>query len=316
MNYRCLVFLSPLIFLAGCRRMPSQELCNTRVISCKKPSLAEVVPYPSIPNYKHRPDTVTIWIHGTRAFFAKFICKDFFYTRRGLHCATEFAPQYHLREIAELLQYRDPNRFALKDFYFFGWSGKLSFKTRYKAGRKLHKSILALIEKYEKEYGCRPKLRIITHSHGGNVALNLARFNEDLQFKIDELIVLACPVQKSTCHLSQHETFKKIHSLYSRFDSFQILDPQRIYYWFQKDLVAETPTKPDTFFSQRRFEHMDKILQVQLKLNNRGVMHIEFLTNKFVGLIPSIMDEIEVWHQQNHSGSNTLTINLEKPKKQ
>jgi uncharacterized protein YcfL len=307
MKYRCLVLLSPLIFLAGCRRIPSKKVCNNRTIICKKPSLTELISYPSPSTIEHEPHTITIWIHGTRAFFANFIYKDFFYTRRGLHCATEFEPRYHLREIAELLHNYNPERFSINDFCFFGWSGKLSFKARHKAAQKLHKSIVALLEDYEKKYGYKPKLRIITHSHGGNVALNLARFNEDLTFQIDELILLACPVQKRTAHLSQHETFKRVYSLYSRFDSFQILDPQRIYYWFKKDL-AETPIKPDTFFSQRCFEHHEKILQVQLKLNNRGVMHIEFLTNKFIGVLPSIMNEIQNWNNNENYESNVLSI--------
>lgn len=310
MNSKCLVLLSTLIILAGCRRIPPQEPCNSKVIVCKKPYLDALDSYHSCINTQnYQPDTITIWIHGTRAFFAKFICTNFFYTRRGLYCATEFEPRYHLREIAELLHNSNPDRFCIKDFYFFGWSGKLSFKARYKAARKLYQSLLNLLDTYEKEWGYRPKVRIITHSHGGNVALNLARFNEDLQLKVDELIVLACPVQKRTCHLSGHQTFKKIYSLYSRFDAFQVLDPQRIYYWFKKDL-AETPIQPDTFFSQRRFEHLDKILQVQLKLNNRGVMHVEFLTNKFVGILPSILNEIEDWSCNEHNGSNILAIKL------
>jgi hypothetical protein len=300
-----LVLFTSLILFPSCHRIP-QDACYKKTIECKKPTNTMIDS--SLYTPTQPSDTITIWIHGTRVFFSKFICPNFFYTRRGLHGASAYGSHYHLREIAEILQHTAPDKFNLNNFYFYGWTGKLSFKARYKAARKLYELIIQLLESYERDYGFRPKIRIITHSHGGNVALNLARFNADLQLIVDELIVLACPVQKQTCQLIEHGTFKKIYSLYSRFDSFQVLDPQRIYYWLKKDYAESLSVKPDAFFSQRCFAHNDKIKQVQLKLNNRGIMHIEFIMNKFVMALPSILEEIESWDNPPHNGPHVIQI--------
>jgi hypothetical protein len=254
--------------------------------------------------------TITIWVHGTKAFFSKFLFKNFFYTRSGLHSALSFDPQYHVREIAELLYGADPESYRIEDCYFFGWSGKLSFKARHKAGKKLYIQLRALIQQYEEKYGVKPKIRIITHSHGGNLVLSMAHFNNDLEIIVDELILLACPVQERTCNLTTHGTFQKIYSLYSRFDSIQVLDPQLLYYLFKKDFT-EAPVKPNSFFSKRDFPPLEKMVQVQIKLNSRGIMHIEFITNKFVGLLPALLYEIK---QNTESitpfNTNVITIKL------
>lgn len=285
-------FLSIALFLFVCPGCTHAPVANyfSKTIEYQRPTTPiHFTETPSENLSKER--TITIWIHGTKAFFSKFLFKNFFYKRDGLHPALNFEPKYHLREIAELLYSADPNDYYIDDIYFFGWSGKLSFKARYKAAKKLYVQLHELIKHYEEKYGVKPKIRIITHSHGGNVALGIACFNNDLQLIIDELILLACPVQERTCNLTNHETFKKIYSLYSRFDSIQILDPQLIYYLLKKDF-AEIPIKPTSFFSRRDFQPLEKMLQVQIKFNARGIMHLEFITNKFVGLLPALLHEI------------------------
>jgi hypothetical protein len=37
-------------------------------------------------------------------------------------------------------------------------------------------------------------------------------------------------------------------------------------------------------------------------------MHIEFLTNKFIGVLPSIMNEIQNWNNNENYESNVLSI--------
>ncbi len=288
-NTKYILSLFLLMVITGCKKIADPSHLNYASVSCTKPS--------NISSVSQQPKAITIWIHGTRVFFSKFILPNFFYTRIGLHNALEFDKKYHIREIADILCQYQPSRYDIRDFYFYGWSGKLSFKARYKAAHKLFKLLINIINEYEQKYGHRPKIRIITHSHGGNVALNLAHFNIDLALIIDELILLACPVQNRTCHLSKHEMFKKIYSLYSRFDSFQIIDPQRVYYWLKKDTFGSSYEKPDSFFSRRRFDPHSTIKQVPLKFNNRGIMHIEFITNKFVTALPAILDEIDSWDE-------------------
>lgn len=298
MNCISLFFLIPFLLISsGCTHTPSSNYC-AKTLQCARPLKPTI--FTEVPSENPCQErTITIWIHGTKAFFSKFIFKNFFYTRKGLHSALSFDPQYHLREIAELLYTADPQAYSIEDFYFYGWSGKLSFKARHKAGKKLYIELRALVKQYEEKYGLKPLIRIICHSHGGNVALNLACFNNDLQLIIDELILLACPVQDRTCNLTAHDTFEKIYSLYSRFDSVQVMDPQLIYYLLKKDFT-EIPIKPNSFFSKRDFAPLEKMVQVQLKLNTRGIMHLEFIANKFVGLLPRIITEIN-----QHSDSIT-----------
>lgn len=308
MNYSSLFFLSPLLLLcSGCAHTPSHHYFST-TIECTKPEKPTIFTE-TAPDHLSKDRTITIWIHGTKAFFSKFLYTNFFYTRKGLHSALSFEPHYHLREIAELLYTQNPQEFHIDDIYFFGWSGKLSFKSRYKAAKKLHNQLHALIKQYEINHGIKPSIRIISHSHGGNVALNLACFNNDMRLIIDELILMACPVQERTCNLTAHPMFKKIYSLYSRFDSIQILDPQWVYYWLKKDFT-EIPIQPNSFFSKRDFPPLEKIIQVQLKLNSRGIMHIEFITNKFVGLLPLILREINGSEFITPFSTNVLTLKL------
>ncbi len=307
MNYTSLLFLFPLLFVcSGCVHSPSQHYYS-HIITCTTPEKPLI--FTEKPPLHSNERTITIWIHGTKAFFSKFLYTNFFYTRKGVHSALSFEPHYHLREIAELLYAQNPQKFPIDDFYFYGWSGKLSFKARYKAAKKLYIQIQALVKQYEDAYGIKPSIRIITHSHGGNVALNLACFNNDMQLFIDELILMACPVQERTCNLTAHSMFKKIYSLYSRFDSIQVLDPQWLYYLLKKDFT-EAPVKPNSFFSKRDFPPLEKMVQVQLKLNNRGIMHIEFITNKFVGLLPIILHEINQLKSITPFSTNVITLKL------
>ncbi len=67
-------------------------------------------------------------------------------------------------------------------FYTFGWTGLMSQNSRrYEAIRlynALAKELLRL-----KEQGKNPKIRLITHSHGGNLSLNLAAISTVLALK-------------------------------------------------------------------------------------------------------------------------------------
>ncbi|MBD3231853.1 hypothetical protein GF322_04290 [Candidatus Dependentiae bacterium] len=59
------------------------------------------------------------------------------------------------------------------NFYTFGWSGLISQQRRRKEAIRFYNQLSKEIEKY-KQKGINPKIRIICHSHGGNLALNLA----------------------------------------------------------------------------------------------------------------------------------------------
>lgn len=232
--------------------------------------------------------TITIWLHGTR-LFSRPLYNRHFQCQPGLTLARTIDTHYKLYTIAHTLVDADPQRFHHDNFYIFGWSGKLCFLEREYAADKLYISLLQLIQNYKAIHGIKPKIRIIAHSHGGNVALNLANLakNED-ELNITELILMACPVQGKTKHLAQHPMFEKIYVLYSALDLIQILDPQGMY---------KHKGKSCGLFSKRQFFHQPNLAQMKVKINRRAIMHSEFSHPQFLRLLPRILDEIDAWNK-------------------
>lgn len=63
------------------------------------------------------------------------------------------------------------------DYYTFGWTGFISKTRRRREAIRLYNALSALLEQYQAQ-GLKPKIRLVTHSHGGNLALQLAGINE------------------------------------------------------------------------------------------------------------------------------------------
>jgi hypothetical protein len=250
---------------------------------------------------------ITIWVHGTKAFFSKYFLQNFFFCYPGLNPAESFSQKYHLHEIAKNLHLANPKRFNFNTFYFFGWSGSLSYEARQEAAHELYSELKELVEQYEDTFGQKPHIRIITHSHGGNVALHLAECVED-EFFIDELIMLAVPVQKKTSEFSLSPVFKKIYSIYSTVDTIQIMDPQGFHYWrkYRNKSFKEKLQSP--FFSERTFPEQENMLQIKLRTKRRGISHIEFLLDHFLKALPGILDDAEL--QQIKTKRRNLTVRI------
>src|SRR5262249_19127675 len=142
---------------------------------------------------------------------------------------------------------------------------------------------------YQKKYKCEPKIRIIAHSHGGNVALLLEKAKDpaDTTFSISELILLATPVQHETKKYAHAPLFEKIYSLYSHLDSLQIIDPQGLQTHHGAPL-----------FSERRFENHDKICQCAIKMGGRYLMHVEFIKGKFICNLPFVLNALDIWQRE------------------
>ena len=116
------------------------------------------------------------------------------------------------------------------------------------------------------------------------------------QLIIDELILLACPIQEQTVHCAHDTLFKRIYSMYSRGDSIQVMDPQGFHYWRKKHKLL----KPPTFFSGRCFpKECTKVQQVAVQLNGKNLMHIEFLFHKFLKFLPDIVYRLRKWRKKN-----------------
>lgn len=234
---------------------------------------------------------ITIWVHGT-FFFTNHALPRFIRCPKGLTHISHFGPKTYYQRLAHSLVDIDSCGNALEEFYVFGWSGKLSFHARKQAAHELYQALLELIEKYREKYGKPPFIRIITHSHGGNVALKTAALKHHYSdIHIDELILLACPVQHETKYLIHDPMFKKIISLFSTLDIVQVMDPQGIYpkTWHAYDLAEHhLAHQKRPIFSERIFPISKTITQARLVKNHRGLFHIEFMLPNFLKKLPTI----------------------------
>ena len=230
---------------------------------------------------------ITIWIHGTK-LIPRPILHTIFHSPDGLVPASSLDTQFHLRTIADTLCAADPEKFSSEYMFLFGWSGQLAFQERKEAAKTLYSQIKPVIKSYEFKYKKRPKIRIITHSHGGNVALNLAKIKDDSGFVIDELILLACPVQETTAELIKDPIFKEVFVLYSSLDLLQIIDPQGLY--------SQNNNCP--LLSKKRFPVGKNITQVKMKMNGRALLHSDFIRIKFAFMLPKVIDKMRTLHQQ------------------
>ncbi len=219
-------------------------------------------------------DKVTIFVHGTlfpllRQLVQAFDCP------LGLIPADTRPNRYLLSRIPYIISEAAPQNYPLSSFYLFGWSGKLRVQARIKAAEDLYLKIRDL----------KGSLTIIGHSHGATVALLLAyiaqKYN-DKNFKVDKLILLACPVQEATALYSTYPVFKKIFSLYSSTDLVQIADPQGLY----------TPHTL-SFFSRRTFNPAPQLIQARVLINGHNPYHITFMLQRFLKKLPAVIALLE-----------------------
>ncbi|HZW61629.1 MAG TPA: hypothetical protein VFF04_05390 [Candidatus Babeliales bacterium] len=278
---------------------------------------------------------ITIWIHGTYPQeiipgLAKLTIDPinrFFYCKPGLHRLVDADKKLYTTQMLNHLINADPIRFSLEHSYIFGWSGKLSPKERLIAAHQLHGQLVALLNSHYQDSHC--SIRIITHSHGGNVALNLATIPQT-SLNIDELILLACPVQKATESYITNPMFKQIYSIHSHLDMIQILDPQglpevtaalkNIFKTHSLKKVGATIAQIKKalqqierrfFFSRRHFAPHKKLLQVHISLNKHRLLHGEFLLPKFMRSLPTILNQVERWEEINNLKIRTNDLMLD-----
>ncbi|MBA2306729.1 hypothetical protein H0W26_01190 [Candidatus Dependentiae bacterium] len=246
---------------------------------------------------------VTIFIHGTLlpAVFLKIpFLKNFFVCPQGLHPLSELqksfhlASPFHLASLGTLLCEEDPELFDKDSFFLFGWSGDLSVTKRRKAAAELTASVLDLIEKYASE-GISIGLRIIAHSHGGNVALHLAETVTNKEFTIDELILLACPVQKGTASYITNPLFSSIYSVHSHLDVIQRMDPQGIHNFLNSvsttglEFTVAHLNLMGPVFSGRHFKPSPRLTQLHVKYPSRELFHIEFILQDYIKSLPGFI---------------------------
>lgn len=246
------------------------------------------------PDVEHEP-TITIWIHGTTILNRKEY-KASINNYKGLKLINRLTPLEPLLSAFTHIDTDNPD--SMHKMYSFLWSGKLSFKSRLKASVVLYHQLMHIVEGYMNTYNVYPKIRIITHSHGGNVALNLARIYSRVGVKItiDKLILLACPVQRETAYYLEHSMFRSVYALYSKLDFIQVIDPQGFY---DGNIFH--------IFSKRRFDWNQKLMQAEVRVNNKRLTHNAFQKVPFLTMVPAIVADLDQW---NGAGQNTSETRL------
>jgi hypothetical protein len=279
-NNAFLVAFSIIFLIPGCMQRGQKKLISVQKLLETDKHAEELKP--NLPS-------ITVWVHGTR-LLPQGIFEKFFFCKPGLNHYTSINSNYHHHYLASTLINADPKMFPDEYFYLFGWNGKLSFIERERAARKLYLDLKVVRDDYKKKFGTEPIIRLLGHSHGGNVILLLAQVKdpEDTSFFIHNVILMGTPVQKQTKHYVFAECFGKIYSLYSMIDMLQVIDPQGLQ---QKET--------DALFSERFFPVDEKIDQVAIRINNRSIMHIEFILNKFITQLPGILTQIDLWRESS-----------------
>jgi hypothetical protein len=248
-----------------------------------------------------RDQQITIFIHGTTppdAIMSIPPVRSFFFCPPGLSKATELDQTYHTAKIAHQLCAPENTEFDRAHFYLFGWSGTLSHQARKEAAQQLHMAVENLRSSYAQQE-IRPHIMIITHSHGGNVALLLQEIvsgstNPD-SLHIDELILLACPVQTETEAHAHSPLFKKIYSIHSHSDLLQVLDPQGMHSFLailKKHGLENAMShfkERGPLFSSRHFEPAPHIIQMNITFPLRELFHIDFLLPDFISELPLLL---------------------------
>lgn len=227
------------------------------------------------------PEWITVYVHGTTTALGTKLLQKLYkkmsFGAPGLHHISQLPDDALLRQDVDLMQQSDSYRFDKNHFYTFGWSGKLSLKARAQAGKDLYDQLVLLLTEYQKKYGKIPKVRILTFSHGGNVALHMV---EHLPFFANqnvhlELILVAVPVQKTTEYLIEHECIAKSYIISSTRDLLQIVDTYR----FEKKRYW-----PKRFFDTKKCN----CFQVKVLINDRGLSHVD-LMRSFVIHLPYVL---------------------------
>lgn len=233
------------------------------------------------------PKPIIIWVHGTRgSSFMPWLemnkamkerVDGLTRTPKGLQPLSSLDQESKSHTLLTALSQADPKQFPYESIYTFGWSGKLDGPTRKKSAQRLYAALGELTATYKREYGVAPPITFISHSHGGNVVLNMAPLNQKRdEIAITKTILLACPVQQETALWSSNPLFGTVYSLHSHVDLVQIMDPQRLQPYREAFLQLQeskslTPFKQayllsmeQPLFSERHFPAADQVIQANI----------------------------------------------------
>jgi len=208
-----------------------------------------------------------------------------------------------LSEIFEIQHefYHEPIK--TRRYYTFGWDGALSLARRLEEARTfydaLEKEVLHL-----RSLNWEPEIHVLGYSHGGNVALNLARVKDERDtepvFSVDRLVLLATPIQKETDYLvAETAFFKKVYLFYSTEDNVQTSDV----FSTRKELFSGYRFTNHAYFTipstltQIRFR-LTKTIKRSSKLSDPDAKPEEILSEKKIRCVHMDPGHVEFWNLQ------------------
>lgn len=243
---------------------------------------------------------ITVWIHGTK-FMRSDTYKKVFNGMPDIKHIKDFPSAHKVQFHMQLLHRDAPDLFDYNSLYLFGWSGRLSAHERYWAALILYQKLSALQQIYKQKFGVDPIIRLVTHSHGGNVALNLARIHalRKDSLIIDSLVLLACPVQHETKELVKSHLFKKIYALYSSLDMVQVMAPEFMYRMRDNEGSIIASCLRWIPFSHRCFDAHMPVRQAWVKINGHAIAHTSFTTTKFLRTLPLLLKTLDELYEEH-----------------
>jgi pimeloyl-ACP methyl ester carboxylesterase len=230
-------------------------------------------------SYEQAPTGTTIFVHGAIPAFLAFCAPS---CLLGLNSLREYDVNYGRGVIGYTLHTSFPEEYPLDSFYIFGWPGDLTFESRYEAAEELYLKMKLL----------PPPYTVIGHSHGCNVALNFVKVAErhnDHNFRVQRLILLACPVQVATTAYVRSPIFEQVFSFYSSADIGQVIDPQGLHYLPYS--ISASYNIP--LLSGRVFCPSDNLIQARVLIHRRNPWHSDFTRGRFLNHLLPILELLE-----------------------
>jgi hypothetical protein len=266
---------------------------TTDFTSCPNPDLLD-----DIVNVEASSHNIMVWVHGTNI---RALSPSAYLVSNPVKI--ELIPFSKIRKGSKgykrafSFYQNNPTKHPLSGYYIFRWSGLLGDSRRWNASVVLFESLKKESDRIYQEHSVYPKITICTHSHGGNVVLNLAQINMNrgCNLTIDKLVLLACPVINSTSSLLRDTTFKKVYSFYSVSDYIQLLAMQGF-----------------INFSGRKFAPNKKLTQVHVSSQKSGICHNDFKGTFFAKHLPDFIDIVDQAKlNSSHSADCSLNIKID-----
>jgi len=147
-------------------------------------------------------------------------------------------------------------------YYTFGHLGVLSHRYREAVAKNLYNELIAKVAEAKDRYEM-VKVVLVTHSHGGTIALNMAHVENELKrgLVIDNLVLFGTPLQHETAPHACHPMFKRVLNCYSLGDTMQ-----------GSDILTTASRKCYKTFSSIESlpAHKQCVYDVQLVVNDDG----------------------------------------------